>query len=159
NESSARDRKSSFFALQTTHKPAVVSTTLGRGQETTPPAPCRSRILVFCSPNNAQACRSLRFEASAASASRRVVAGRSRTGGEAMRPFLPLLLVPPPAAEPLKIVGPDKSEPHRLVRLQAAGDLKDAALVWDVFPEEHADIEELPGGRLLLIGPPGTYKV
>ncbi len=59
----------------------------------------------------------------------------------------------------LKIVGPEKAEPYRIVQLRAEGAPADAAFIWDASPEEQADIMELPGGRLLLTGPPGIYKV
>lgn len=69
-----------------------------------------------------------------------------------------LLLLAPPAA-PLKITGPERADPYRLVRLSVEGDLTDAVVAWDVSPEDVADVEELPGGRLLLVGPPGVYRI
>lgn len=67
------------------------------------------------------------------------------------------------SAEPpkpmLTIDGPPESKPYRLVELVATNAQPDAALIWDVSPEDTADVRELPGGRLVMTGPPGTYKV
>lgn len=72
---------------------------------------------------------------------------------------LALLMGPEPMPTPLKLTGPDKVEAYRQVRMTATGDLVGAALVWDVSPEENADIQELPGGQMVFTGPPGTYRV
>lgn len=71
--------------------------------------------------------------------------------------LLAFLLAQAPA--PLTIDGPQQVAPYRLVELRAVGNLTDCALIWDVSPEEVADTRELPGGTLLLVGPPGVYKV
>lgn len=72
-------------------------------------------------------------------------------------PALLLLLAGPAQAE-LRIQGELKLPAHRLVRLRAAGDLAGAALIWDISPEESADLEEV-GSRLLFAAPPGVYRV
>lgn len=64
-----------------------------------------------------------------------------------------------PTTTPVKIVGPSAVEPYKLVELTAEGDLTGAAVVWDVTPDDVADVRELPGGRLIFVGPPGVYKV
>jgi hypothetical protein len=66
---------------------------------------------------------------------------------------------PAPAPAPLKIQGPEKADPYKLVELQAVGDLDGKALLWDITPEDVADGRELPGGKFLFVGPPGTYKI
>lgn len=58
----------------------------------------------------------------------------------------------------LSIAGPDRVPAHKLVRLTAAGADADAALIWDVYPEELADVLEVDGG-LIFTGPPGEYRV
>jgi hypothetical protein len=63
-------------------------------------------------------------------------------------------------AAPVKIVGPTGPvAPYTLVELQAEGDLTGAAVLWDVSPDEQADVRELPGGKMIFVGPPGVYKV
>lgn len=68
------------------------------------------------------------------------------------------LLSPAFALADVKIVGELKVGANRLVRLAADGDVKDAALIWDVEKEDLVDIEEV-GGRLIFTGPPGVYKI
>ncbi len=52
------------------------------------------------------------------------------------------------AADPLKIVGPDKIEPYKLVELSLSGDTgTGTAVLWDISPEDLADAREQPGGR------------
>ncbi len=65
------------------------------------------------------------------------------------------------AATPaVKIIGPvGPVPPYTLVELQAEGDLTGAAVLWDVTPDDVADVKELPGGKMVFVGPPGTYKV
>ena len=58
----------------------------------------------------------------------------------------------------VKIEGKLAIPANQMLRLKATGDLKDAALIWDVSDEEALDLEEV-GDRLLLTGPAGTYKV
>lgn len=62
-------------------------------------------------------------------------------------------------AGPLAIQGPTRSDPYKLVELIAVGDITNRALIWDVFPEDTADLRELPGGRIVFTGPPGTYRI
>ena len=76
----------------------------------------------------------------------------------ALLPLLLLLLLPALALGKIDIAGLLQVEPHRLVSLQAQGDLDGAALVWDVSPEETADAVEF-GNSLCFTGPPGTYRV
>lgn len=68
----------------------------------------------------------------------------------------------PPAAKPreanLTIQGDLNRPPYTLVQLSPGGVDAGAAVIWDVFPEEQADIVET-GGKLIFTGPPGTYKV
>lgn len=69
-----------------------------------------------------------------------------------------LLLVQFPALADLKIVGPSKIPQHKFVELSATGVDPEAAVLWDVLPEEPADIREIDG-RLYFVAPPGTYKI
>lgn len=71
--------------------------------------------------------------------------------------MLVILSVPLLAAD-LKITGETVVAPYRLVELSANGADADAALLWDVYPEELADIREV-NGRLIFVAPPGVYKV
>jgi hypothetical protein len=72
--------------------------------------------------------------------------------------LLATLLLASSALAELKITGELTVPANRLVRLRAEGDVKEAALVWDVFPEEQADIEEM-GTRLLFAAPAGAYRI
>lgn len=63
-----------------------------------------------------------------------------------------------PAWAEVRIEGDPVAAAGRMVRLRAAGDVRDAALIWDVSDEEALDLEEV-GDRLLLTGPKGVYKV
>lgn len=69
-----------------------------------------------------------------------------------------LFLLSAPAWGQLKITGEAKVKANRMVRLTATGMAEGAALVWDVSDEDRCDVEE-SGNRLLLVAPPGTYKV
>jgi hypothetical protein len=73
-----------------------------------------------------------------------------------MNPVLALALV---VVGQVEIVGPATVEPFRLVELAAKGDVAGKALVWDVTPEENADVRELPGGKVVFVAPPGVYRV
>jgi hypothetical protein len=73
--------------------------------------------------------------------------------------FALALAQPPAAALPLAISGPTKAEPYRLVELVATGDTAERALLWDVTPEEAVDVREMPGGKLVFVGPPGSYRI
>jgi hypothetical protein len=46
-----------------------------------------------------------------------------------------------------------------MFRLRAVGAPADAALIWDVYPEESADIDDSDPRLLRFTGPPGAYKV
>lgn len=62
-------------------------------------------------------------------------------------------------AGPLAVTGPTSSPAHKLVELLATGDLTGKAIIWDVYPEETADVREIADGRLIFTGPPGTYRI
>lgn len=63
-----------------------------------------------------------------------------------------------PLGADLRIEGEAKVAPYRLARLTAAGDTRDAALIWDTSDEDRVDIEETPRG-VVIVAPPGTYKI
>jgi hypothetical protein len=69
-----------------------------------------------------------------------------------------LLLLAGPLFAEVRITGELKVPANHLVRLSAEGAAAGSALVWDVSPEDAADVEEV-NGRLLFVGPPGTYKI
>lgn len=70
-----------------------------------------------------------------------------------------LLLCPPLWAQaPVKITGNLKVPANKLVRLYVEGDVKNAALIWDVDREDLIDPEEYPG-KYVFAAPPGKYKV
>jgi hypothetical protein len=48
---------------------------------------------------------------------------------------------------------------YKLVQLSVPGVPDDTAVLWDVFPEENADIKEFADGSLIFTGPPGEYKI
>lgn len=48
--------------------------------------------------------------------------------------------------------------PYRLIELKATGADPKAGYIWDVFPEDRADVRETPGA-VILTGPPGDYLV
>lgn len=75
-------------------------------------------------------------------------------------PLLALLLWAAPAwaAEPA-IDAPEKVKPHALARLRVTDLCERAAVVWDIYPEGKADVEQVAPGRLVLTGPPGEYTV
>lgn len=73
-------------------------------------------------------------------------------------PLILLLVADSAFAGDLKIVGETKVPAHRLVRLEASGAEPDAAILWDVIPEEVADVEERDG-KLWFVAPPGQYKI
>lgn len=54
---------------------------------------------------------------------------------------------------------PVSAEPYKLVDLAPPAAVEGAAYLWDVVPEDVADVRELPGGRLILTGPPGRYAL
>lgn len=65
---------------------------------------------------------------------------------------------PAPPVGRFDIVGPISVKAYRLVRLEAINVPAGAHLLWDVFPDEKADVIE-DGNRLAFVGPPGTYTV
>jgi len=58
----------------------------------------------------------------------------------------------------VKVSGDTKVDAGKMARLKVDAPAE-KAVIWDVFPEGRADVEELDGGRLLLTGPAGTYTV
>lgn len=62
------------------------------------------------------------------------------------------------AGADLSIDGPKTVTPYKLVELTPANAPADAAVLWDVSPEDVADVREI-GGRLIFTAPPGTYRV
>lgn len=61
-------------------------------------------------------------------------------------------------AADVKIEGEPKVAGNKLVRLQVAAPAK-SGVIWDVWPEGKADVEEIPGGKLIFTGPAGEYTV
>lgn len=59
---------------------------------------------------------------------------------------------------PLKVVGVQIVGPYQLVRLRAEGGPKGAGVIWDVWPAEKVDVVQLDG-ELLMVAPPGDYRV
>ncbi len=58
------------------------------------------------------------------------------------------------------IVGPDRAEPYKLVRLKADGLPEKAGVLWDVMPLGKADLATGSGkGSLEFVAPPGAYTV
>lgn len=72
--------------------------------------------------------------------------------------LLVAILLTPPVWADIKIAGALTVGANHLVRLEAQGDTEGAGLIWDVSPEDSADIEEM-GTRFLFAGPAGTYKI
>lgn len=62
-------------------------------------------------------------------------------------------------AEPLKIDGPATVEPYRLAVLAPNVRSSGAAYLWDVEPEDRADVMELDAGFVVMTGPPGEYRI
>ncbi len=65
----------------------------------------------------------------------------------------------PPSPGTLQIVGETKLPRDRMFRLRASGGPADAALIWDVYPEDAADIDDSDPRLLRFTAPPGTYKI
>jgi len=65
----------------------------------------------------------------------------------------------PPGPAALQIVGETKLPRDRMFRLRPSGASIDAALIWDVYPEDAADIDDSDPHVLRFTAPPGTYKV
>lgn len=73
--------------------------------------------------------------------------------------LLALLCGAEPMPQPLSLNAPSKVEAYRQVRVNAVGNIAGAALVWDVSPEDKADMEEMPGGKMVFTAPPGVYRI
>lgn len=59
----------------------------------------------------------------------------------------------------LKIIGPsDPVAVYKAVRLKAQGGPENAAVIWDIIPEEAADIIR-EDDQLIFVAPPGDYKI
>lgn len=70
-----------------------------------------------------------------------------------------LLMALSAMADP-QIVGPDKVEPYKLVRLKAADLPEKAGVLWDVMPVGKADLASSSDRSTLeFVAPPGTYQV
>lgn len=66
---------------------------------------------------------------------------------------------PKPLPQPIKIDGPAVVKRDRIADYLVVGDLVGAAVIWDVSPEDKADVREMPNGVLLFAGPPGEYRL
>jgi hypothetical protein len=66
---------------------------------------------------------------------------------------------PLPSPTTLQIIGETRVARDRMFRLRPAGAPNDAALIWDVFPEDAADVDDSDPHILRFTAPPGTYKV
>lgn len=68
---------------------------------------------------------------------------------------------PTPAPKPLhlKIDGETKVGAYKIVRLTAIDADPDAAIIWDVYPEDEVSFDERPDNVLAFVAPPGVYKV
>lgn len=79
------------------------------------------------------------------------ISPHDRVGAQAPAPV-------PPKPAAVRIIGPEKVEPYKLVRLSAEGSYKSA--VWFVDPEEAVDLYDVPGGReVVWTAKPGVYRV
>ena len=58
-----------------------------------------------------------------------------------------------------QIQGETNVNQYKLVQLSVANAPQDAAVLWDIYPEEPVDIKELSDGTLIFTGPPGVYKI
>lgn len=58
-----------------------------------------------------------------------------------------------------QIQGEINVDQYKLVQLSVANAPQDAAVLWDIYPEEPVDIKELSDGTLIFTGPPGVYKI
>jgi hypothetical protein len=73
--------------------------------------------------------------------------------------LLTLLLCCGAGLADVTVEGPAKVDPYKLVKLTAGGDTKGAALIWDVLPEDAADVDDSVPGKLTFTAPPGVYKI
>lgn len=65
-----------------------------------------------------------------------------------------LCLAAPPA-----IQGETNVAQYKLVQLSVSDAPPDAAVLWDVYPEEVVDVREFSDGSFIFTGPPGTYRI
>jgi hypothetical protein len=63
------------------------------------------------------------------------------------------------SAADLTIKGETNVPAYRIVRLEPANADADAAVVWDVYPEEAVSFDDRPDGVLAFTAPPGKYAV
>jgi hypothetical protein len=63
------------------------------------------------------------------------------------------------SAADLAIKGEMNVPAYKIVRLEPAGADADAAVVWDVYPEEEVSFDDRPDGVLAFTAPPGKYAV
>lgn len=73
--------------------------------------------------------------------------------------LLALLLCLPLAAADLKIDGPAKVEPYKVVKLKASGVDAKAGALWRIEPRQYVDRAESPKNTLQFVAPPGRYVV
>lgn len=69
-----------------------------------------------------------------------------------------LLLCVPCFGQALAVKGDKTVAPYKIVRLQAENPAPNSAILWDVTPEDVADVMEIDG-NLFFVGPPGKYRV
>lgn len=62
-------------------------------------------------------------------------------------------------AAPPQITGETTVDQYRLVQLTVSNAAAEAAVLWDVYPEDNVDIREFADGLLIFTAPPGDYKI
>ena len=62
-------------------------------------------------------------------------------------------------AAPPQIAGETTVDQYRLVQLTVSNAAPEAAVLWDVYPEDNVDIREFADGLLIFTAPPGDYKI
>lgn len=69
-----------------------------------------------------------------------------------------LIFCVPCFGQALAVKGDKTVAPYKIVRLQAENPAPNSAILWDVTPEDVADVMEIDG-QLFFVGPPGKYRV
>jgi len=62
-------------------------------------------------------------------------------------------------AAPPQISGVTSVDQYKLVQLTVSNAAPEAAVLWDVYPEDNVDIREFADGLLIFTAPPGDYKI
>lgn len=62
-------------------------------------------------------------------------------------------------AAPPQISGVTSVDQYKLVQLTVSNAAPEAAVLWDVYPEDNVDIREFTDGLLIFTAPPGDYKI